>query len=301
MKYLAYILFRFTVFLFSILPFKAVYILSNILSFGLLRIMKYRVRVVNENLDKSSLNLNPEQKSKLLKRIYRNLSDVIVEGIKGNSLRSKEISKRYKIANPELLEPYFIANRDFIVAAPHYCNWEWGARALPQYLKHKIIGIYKPLSNTYINNYVKTFRTKDNSILIPMTDAGKSFDNKAYKPGAYILISDQNPSNPEAAIWTQFLGRKTAVIRGPEKYALKYKLPVFYASVKRLQRGYYEVKFQHIWDGVSAIKEGEITARFMNELEKVILKEPANWLWTHKRWKHKWDKKYKETLISFNK
>jgi KDO2-lipid IV(A) lauroyltransferase len=99
------------------------------------------------------------------------------------------------------------------------------------------------------------------------------------------MAADQSPRNKEKAIWVDFLGRDTAFLHGPEKYAMQYNYPVFYADIKQVKRGYYTLYLSILADDPASLSEGEITKRFAAKLESIILEDPGNWLWSHKRWK----------------
>ena len=59
-----------------------------------------------------------------------------------------------------------------------------------------------------------------------------------------------------------------------------------FVDIQRVKRGYYELTLEEITDDPTVLEPGEITQRYANMLEKAILKNPQNWLWTHRRWKH---------------
>jgi KDO2-lipid IV(A) lauroyltransferase len=99
------------------------------------------------------------------------------------------------------------------------------------------------------------------------------------------MAADQSPRNKEKAVWVDFLGRDTAFLHGPEKYASLYNYPVFYADIKRVKRGYYTLNLSILADDPASLNEGEITKRFAAKLESIIREDPGNWLWSHKRWK----------------
>ena len=64
-----------------------------------------------------------------------------------------------------------------------------------------------------------------------------------------------------------------------------YNLPVIYYTVNKVQRGYYELEFKLLCSEPLSLPYGELTEKYVNFLEKDILKEPSQWIWSHKRWK----------------
>ena len=101
------------------------------------------------------------------------------------------------------------------------------------------------------------------------------------------MISDQSPSNLKKARWVKFLNQDTACLHGAEVYAKKYNVPLIFGDVQRIKRGYYTVTLSVFEDNPQNTAEGEITESYMKKLEEIIKAKPENWLWSHKRWKHK--------------
>jgi KDO2-lipid IV(A) lauroyltransferase len=112
-----------------------------------------------------------------------------------------------------------------------------------------------------------------------------TFDELKNEMTAYIMAADQSPSNTKNVIWVDFLVRKTAFLHGPEKYASRYNFPVFFVDIQRVKRGYYELELILLSENPAELEHGELTRRYAEKLEEAILKQPENWLWSHKRWK----------------
>ena len=98
------------------------------------------------------------------------------------------------------------------------------------------------------------------------------------------LITDQWPSGDR--YWTTFLGQETAFLNGAERIAKMMNFPVFYCELTKTRRGYCEAEFKLMTATPKETGEGEITEMFSQRLEQTLRREPAYWLWSHKRWKH---------------
>jgi KDO2-lipid IV(A) lauroyltransferase len=223
-----------------------------------------------------------EKKHKEVVRLsYLNLADIILESFKSPSMSKEVMLKRYKVVNPELVNDLFRSKQSLLALAGHTANWEWGVIGLNYFLDPRIYGIYKPLANKKINDYLKGIRNAAGTILVPLNLTRKVFEGKMDPPGIIVFVADQSPSNMVDAIWLDFLGQDTACIHGPEKYAEKTGWPVVQFHIYRVKRGYYEVKF-------SLINQNRpITQQYMSNLEEQIKDRPHEWLWTHKRWKRR--------------
>ncbi len=286
MQYIGYIFFRLLVFLFSLVPFWVLYLHSDILYFFFFHVFGYRKNVVYKNLKNAFPEKSEKEIHKIAKGFYKNLSDITLESIKGLSMSQKTLRKRYPVINIELLDDYFKKGQSIIGLAAHYANWEWGVISFGFQFKHKSIGLYKPLSNKYIDNYVKKARAAWGMNLVSIKDTRKAFEEEHKKPTVFFMISDQSPSNIKRAKRVQFLNQDTACLHGAELYAKKYDIPLVFGDVQRIKRGYYQVELSVFEENPQNTAEGEITERYMKKLEEIIRAKPENWLWSHKRWKH---------------
>lgn len=112
-------------------------------------------------------------------------------------------------------------------------------------------------------------------------------NNTTAKPVTVIFGADQSPNIKQRPIWLEFLNQETGVQYGAEKFAVDHNAPVVYGFIHRLKRGHFEIEYKLITDTPRELPYGKITEMHTRQLEADIRKEPANWLWTHKRWKRK--------------
>jgi len=287
MNYVVYLIFRFFVIIFTITPFPVIYCISSILAFIIGRIFKYRHSVIYNNLTNSFPDLNDKEKKKIIKGIYLNISDLVVESIKSFTITRQQICKRQVVLNPDFLDNLYKKNRSVIGITGHYANWEWAALTSGFYLKHSPVGFYKPLANKYIDHYLKKNRSRFGMHLCSIYVTAISFENYKNKTAFFAMVGDQSPSNVSKAYWFNFLNQNTACLHGPEKYARLYNLPIVFIDIQRIKRGYYTVEISKLTDEPLEVPEGEITRLYMQKLEAIIRKKPENWLWSHKRWKIK--------------
>jgi Kdo2-lipid IVA lauroyltransferase/acyltransferase len=288
MKRTVYYLFLIGINLFRIIPFWLLRIVECKVYILIFYVAKYRRKVVIGNLTKCFPEKTGLEVAQLSKQFYKqNLAPIFAETIKGFTMSHNDILKRYKVVNPEILDPYFEQGRDVLALASHYGNWEWGILGVNLQIKHQAAALYKPLSNTYIDKYSNKLRQKNGMQLVSIFDTKAYFAAKKEKPVLYIMAADQNPGNVTKAIWVDFLGRDTACLHGPEHYARSANLPIVFFDVQRIKNGYYELTIKILEDNPTNCKSGEITQKYMSALEGAIRKKPENWLWSHKRWKHK--------------
>ncbi|MCX7863049.1 MAG: lysophospholipid acyltransferase family protein [Bacteroidales bacterium] len=287
MSFLVFLIFRFFVVVFSLLPFRVVYVVSDIFAFILRYLIRYRYNVIISNLRNSFPEFSEKQIRSLLWPIYRNITDLMVETMKGFTISPKNLEKHIYTTNIELMHELYQQYDGIIGVLGHYGNWEWAALLAGLKLKQKTVALYKPLSNKHLDNFIHKTRSRFGIELCPIYITASIFEKYKNKKVFYALVADQSPSNIKKAIWIKFLNQDTACLQGPEKYARMYQMPVVYVHITRVKRGIYEITFKLLHTPNNLLNENEITVKYMQTLESYIISDPVQWLWSHRRWKHK--------------
>lgn len=276
------------IFALSIFPFKVLYFLSDILYILVFYIVRYRKKVVLQNL-KNSFPEKTEKEIRIISRkFYHNLCDFIMETIKMITMGKIGIKKHCKF-NPEshaIFTKYAEENKNILMALGHIGNWEWACNAFNIYCRQQLYVIYHPISNKYFGGLMSRIRTRSGTKLIAMTDTYKIMAANKNELNATVFVADQSPQ-PKNAYWTTFLNQDTAVFKGIEVISKKMKLPVIYASMKKTKRGHFEMFAEILTEHPENTKDGEICEMYIKRLEKDIIDQPDTWLWSHRRWKHK--------------
>lgn len=286
-QFLGYVFARSFFAFFWLMPFPLLYANAKFIKYVLYRVVAYRRKLVYQNLKDSFPEKTETELRKLESAFYDNLSQIIMESIKGFSMSQKSFNKRFKLTNPKIADEYYQSGRNIIIVGGHYANWEWGHGIISPPFPYKGIVLYKPLSNKYFDNYVKRHRSRFNSFLLSINGTREHFLSERNQVFAYILAADQSPSNLKKSYVCDFLNRKTYFLHGPESYARHLNAPVFYLHVKRVKKGFYENELELICAEPTEAKAGEIVHRYASLLEKEIREKPEDWLWSHRRWKHK--------------
>lgn len=287
MQTILYFFFRSVVWLVSITPFRVLYFFSDVTYYIFYYLLKYRKRVVFDNLKSSFPQKTSEETEVLMRRFYRFFCDLIFESLKGMSLTKKQLEARHKLVNPEVINALLADRRSVLGVTAHYGNWEWGALSGAAHFKAKMVAFYKPISNKIIDRFMISHRARFNCHLAAVGDTLFTIRHYQKEVVTYFMVADQSPSNLRRSYWFDFLNRDTPFIHGPEEYSRLYNLPVVFIDIRRVKRGYYEVYFSLLTDNPSALPKGEITRLYKDKLEEMITREPAYWLWSHRRWKRK--------------
>ncbi|MFN3404230.1 MAG: lysophospholipid acyltransferase family protein [Cytophagaceae bacterium] len=272
---------------FSRLPFPVLYRLSDILYYLLFYIIKYRSKTVYNNL-KNSFPEKPEKEIRnLTKAYYRNLSDLIVETIKSYNISEEELRKRVKQVNIELLISYLNKKQTIIALSGHQCNWEWLLQCSCIHLPYSVDAVYRPLHNNTADKFFLKLRTKFGAHPVPALDTLREVIRRKNITKVIAMVADQAPPGGEIQYWTKFLNQDSAFFVGADKLAKKFKYPVFMAEMTRIKRGYYEIRYELLAEPPFTDEKNDIIELYSKKLEESIKKYPADWLWSHMRWKHK--------------
>ena len=273
------------------LPMAVLYVFSDVLSFFIYRVVRYRLKVVRRNLRHAFPNKTERERQELERRFYRHFADYIVETIKLAGISHEELLRRSHLLNPESVRPLRAqGHTSLILMMGHYGNWEWFT-GFPSCFDGglKVYQIYRPLNNKAFDKLFIFLRTRFGAIGLRKKDVIREIVRltREKQPSLFVFIADQTPSRANLHYWTTFLNQESAMLTGPERLAVKLNAPVIYADGRKEKRGHYTVDFQLITDRPREMPENRITEDYTRRMEQTILRDPANWLWTHKRWKYK--------------
>ncbi len=278
------------IYLISVLPFFLLYRVSDFLFLIIYGIIGYRKKVVWSNLRNSFPEKSDSELKKIQRKFYRYFFDLIVETLKSLTISPKTLRKRIVFIDHTIFKKYYEQDQSIIIVMGHLGNWELGGARFAIEPYHKLYVVYRPLHNRYFDKLVYTMRTRLGNGLYPMKNTLRGMLGNKSRVTATAFIADQTPS-PQGAYWMDFLNQDTPVFTGTGKIAHKFNYPVVYTFVKRVKRGHYEVYLEDLVPNPGDVEPEEIVARFTKRLEQDIRKMPETWLWTHRRWKHKREKK----------
>ncbi len=185
---------------------------------------------------------------------------------------------------PEV-EKWLFEGKSIVVTMGHIGNWEWSGLYLGMQYPGQVCALYKQIKSKPINNWMLKRRRSTVDFLIEISKMSDLLRLIRQKPVLILMIADQNPGNDRGIIWTQFLGKETAFVNGPETLAKKYNLPTVYLRTMPGSNEGYDLDFETIYNGAEILPPGEITSRYALSLEKNILQYKHGWLWSHRRWK----------------
>ncbi len=286
----------------SKLPLRFHYFMADILAWLLRKVLRYRYSTVMINLSRSFPDRKYKEIDRMAKDFYRHLGEIFAEAIwfGGSSYKRLYDSGIVTVTNPEELNELFLSTPSMTVLSTHCGNWELmggflGYRTLSgekvAICEEDIRVVYKKLSSpvsdeVFRRNRVAPLERVGTSCEIESMNILRCAVSNRDKRLVYIYPTDQAPYRKAAKHPIgEFMHQQTNVMLGSVGVACKLSHSVMYLKMKRVERGHYEMTLIPICRNASEMKQEDLMRRYYDLLEDEINETPANWLWTHKRWK----------------
>ena len=274
------------------LPFRALYALSDVIFFLLYYVVRYRRRVVLDNIVASFPDMSASECRATARQCFRNFADYFVETVKLAHISDEEMMRRMEFENVATVDRILSSGRSIVVYFAHCFNWEW-APSITLWSDLKpgrdavFSQVYRPLVNKWFDSYFLKLRGRFHSESYPKRTVLRDLikERRAGMPGICGFMSDQKPSHGDVAHVVNLLNHPTAMITGTEQVARKLDSAVMYMDMYKLRRGHYRIVMRLITETPSRLPEMAITERYASLLQQTIRRNPSIWLWSHKRWK----------------
>jgi KDO2-lipid IV(A) lauroyltransferase len=273
--------------LLSRLPMRVLYAFSAFVYFLAYYVIRHRHQVITEQLTKAFPQMSVAERTAVHKRFLKNFCEVLVEVLKSASMSSVQMSAHVRVLNLALARAYLDAGKSVMLVTSHMGNWEWLLHGVALQLGYPLDAAYKPLHDQWAEKLMLKLRSRFGARLVPAKELLTDFLRRKDIVRALAMNADQAPVSTEKRYWTTFLGQDTAFYIGAEQIARATRLPLLYVQMRRVSRGHYEADVRPLWDGREAVEPNVITERYARACEAEVLKSPADWLWSYRRWRLK--------------
>ena len=274
--------------LFSLLPMRVHYVLSDGLYLVIYGLIGYRKALVRRHLADSFPEKSEDERLKIERGFYHWFCDYLVETVKLLTISEKELKRRMVFKGTEVVDEIVNEGRSCAVYLGHYCNWAW-ITSLPFWVSPKAQcgQIYHALESPAFDRLFLHLRQRMGAVCIPMAEVLRRLAvyRQQQKPVVIGYISDQVPFWNNIHHWCDFLHHDTPVLTGTERLARSADHAVLYIDVTRPRRGYYVAEFKLIERHPKQTSDYELTDAYFRLLEASIRRAPEYYLWTHNRWK----------------
>ena len=239
--------------------------------------------IINNNIKRAFPDLNSKEINKIKSSMWNNYGRVFAEYIYMKNFRHGNLSKNISIEGEDILTNIKKQNQKVIFISGHFSNFELMAMQIDK-LDLKIGAIYRPLNNIFLNKIMERIRKKyicKNQIKKGIGGLKEliKLNNEGYSTA---LMIDQRVSQ---GIKSNFFNEEAFTTTVPAQLVKKFNIPVVPIFIERYEGIKFKMKvFKPVHFSVEDTIEN-ITADLNKILEKMILDNPNNWIWSHNRWK----------------
>lgn len=261
------------------------YGLSSGIYFIIYYLARYRRETVRSNLEQAFPNKDKTQIIKLEKKFYRFLCDNVIETLASTHMDQQELLSRFHFTNLEVLEPYLKEQQSLQLLTIHQGNWEWLLQVLTIKLQAPMDAIYRPLHDSFFDDFFLRLRSRFGARLLPAEKAVKALLKSRREFRLFSMMAEQSPIRRDKKYWRPFLNRLAPFYLGTQKIAELTQYPVFYFRIHRVRRGYYEVSFEQLAEPPFEKGSFDILERYIDAAERAIIDQPETWMWSNRKWR----------------
>lgn len=272
--------------LLSRLPLGVLYAFTDCLYVLAYHVWRFRRKLSLSNLQNSFPDKSTAELEAIARQAYHNACDLIAEVLKGAVISERELRARVRIVNADAVARLTRAGQPVIMLASHHCNWEWLLLAGCLEPGVRVDAIYKPLRVASVDRFFLQMRARFGGRPIAVKDVLSAILRRRGTGCVVVLAADQTPPSSDEKRWTRFLNQDTAFFVGAERIARIMRAPVFFASMRRVRRGYYEAQLQLLAEPPYSGAAPAIIERYARAAEAHIAQHPADWLWMYRKWKY---------------
>lgn len=282
-KYLIqFITISFLLVLFRMLGFK---IASNISSkiFTYIGPLFRSENLIKENIIKAYPKIENKDLKKIINGMWGNYGRILSEYVFMKNFRNSKLSDNIIIKGQEILDKIKSENKPVIFISGHFNNFELMAMHIEK-SGLEVAAIYRPLNNKFLNFFMEKIRKKficKHQIKKGISGTKKILNH--FKNGTSIaLMIDQRLSQ---GIKTNFFNQEALTTTIPAQFVKKFNCKIVPIYIERINKFNFALK---VYEPISYSKDEtihNITSDLNKILEKMILKNPEQWIWSHNRWK----------------
>lgn len=253
-------------------------------------LLHYRRKLILKQLSDSFPEKRETEIVAICNDFYKHLAEIFVSTMSLAGITDKQRSERVRFIIDDSVREA-VKDRHFVALASHWGFWEYGQYIVLDLSGYCEVGAYHPLSSKVWDELFIHLRTFEDVVPVPShkylryviehKDTGVNG-----KPMVLGMASDQNAPPKGDVHWYNFLNRPTLFFEGGEQLALRFGFPVVYFRMRYVSPGCYECDVELVHDGDSKVEKHSITEKYVRLLEDDIRRDPARWMWSHRRWKY---------------
>ena len=268
--------------LFKILGFKISSAIGGKL-FEIIGPMFRSKKLIHSNIKRAIPDINLQDINKLTKLMWNNYGRVFAEYIFIKDFRSGKIDSTVEIIGQETLAEIKKNNTPVVFISGHFSNFELMAMHLEK-AGIKLSAIYRPLNNIFLNKIIEKIRKNyicKNQIKKGIGGMKKLISLKKNNYSTALMI-DQRVSE---GIKADFFNQEALTTTIPAQLVKKFNIPVVPIFIERINGINFKITINKPLNFSKETSIKDITIELNQILEKMIIGNPEQWIWSHNRWK----------------
>mgnify|MGYP001202076577 CR=1 FL=1 len=240
-------------------------------------------KIIISNIKKAIPDINENKLQEITNLMWNNYGRVFAEYIFIKDFRNGKLNNLIEVEGEKIINEIKNSGKQYIFISGHFSNFELMAMQI-EMAGIKLEAIYRPLNNIFLNPIMERIRKKyicKNQIKKGIGGM-KALISLKKKNFSTALMIDQRVSE---GILSNFFNEKALTTTIPAQLIKKFNIPVIPIYIERIR----EINFEITIDKPIYFSKNDssqiITDRLNKVLERMILKKPEQWIWTHNRWK----------------
>ena len=240
-------------------------------------------KIIYKNIKRAMPEINSEKLKRITKLMWNNYGKIFAEYMFIKNFRKGNLSSKIIIEGQEILEQIKKNKKQVVFISGHLSNFELMALHLEK-SGINLAAIYRPLNNLYLNPLMEKIRKK--YICKHQIKKGiggmKKLIHLKKKNYSTALMIDQRVSE---GILSKFFNHEALTTTVPAQLVKKFNIPVVPIYIDRIKGLNFKITIKKpiFFSNLKSVKN--ITDELNLELEKMVIKKPENWIWSHNRWK----------------
>ncbi len=240
-------------------------------------------KIVNTNIKRAFPSFNSLEIKKISNSMWRNYGKTFAEFMFMKDFRFGQLAKGIQIEGQEVLDEIKLSNKQAVFISGHFSNFELMAMHLEK-SNINLSTIYRPLNNIFLNGIMERIRIKyicKNQIKKGIGGL-KSLIKLKKNNFSTALMIDQRVSE---GILSNFFNEEALTTTIPAQLIKKFNIPVIPVYIKRIEGLTFKITINKPLYFSPDTSIENITKELNKILEKMIIKNPGEWIWSHNRWK----------------
>ena len=240
-------------------------------------------KIIDENIKRAFPKIEQDKITKIKSSMWNNYGRVFAEYMFIKNFRNNSLNKNIIVEGKEILEDIKKNNKKVIFISGHFSNFELMAMQIEKF-GIKLATIYRPLNNIFLNSIMERIRKKyicKNQIKKGI--GGLKELMKLNKNGySTALMIDQRVSEGSKV---NFFNEKAFTTTIPAQLIKRFNISIVPIFIERFDDIKFEMTVHRPINFSDDNSIEDITENLNGVIEKMIIKNPKNWIWSHNRWK----------------